>query len=94
MKFPIVIKPEYTLYLEHWNGVYWFHTDVKVWTSSAKKMMLNDLRKICDLVTMPLRAFVKAENLKLQKFGNCLGWFVEFEATLEDGSKAFVYRLG
>jgi hypothetical protein len=56
--------------------------------------MIEDLRKICDLVTMPLRAFVKAENLKLQKFAVLIGFLKEFEATLEDGSNAFVYRLG
>jgi hypothetical protein len=92
MKIPIVIKPEYTLYLEYWDTVYWFHTDVNVWNGRVKRMMLDDLSKMRELVTMPLRALVEAENLKLQKFGDCLGWFIELETTLKDGSKAFVYR--
>jgi hypothetical protein len=54
--------------------------------------MLLDLRKLVDLVRIPLRALVEAENLKLQKFGDCLGWVVEMEFTLKDGSEAFVYK--
>jgi len=92
MKFPIVIKADYVIYLEWWDGVFWFHTDVFRWSSKVKSEMLLDLRKLVDLVRIPLRAFVEAENLKLQKFGDCLGWVVEFETTTKDGSKAFVYK--
>jgi len=92
MKIPIVIKPEYTLYLEYWDTVYWFHTDVNVWNGRVKRMMLEDLRKIRELVTIPLRALAASENLKLIKFGECLGWEFELTTTLKDGSKAVIYK--
>lgn len=92
MKTPIVIKPEYTLYLEHFDGVFWVHMDVYSWTPKVKRRMLEELNKIRDLVTMPLRALVVAENLKLKKFCICLGCDFEFEITLPNGSKALIYK--
>lgn len=91
-KFPLVVKKEYTMYLEFFDHVYWFHVDAHEWSPKVKRMMLKDLRKIQDLVTIPLRALVGSENLKLQKFGDCLGWVVELETTLKDGSKALIYK--
>ena len=92
MKFPIVICAEYTIFLEYFEDVFWFHVNVRKWTPSVKNMMLDDLKKLRDLVRMPLRALVDSENLKLQKFGQHLGWVVELETVLYDGSKAFVYK--
>lgn len=91
MKFPIVICAEYTISLEFFKSVFWFHVDVRKWTPSVKNMMLDDLKKLRDLVRIPLRALVESENLKLQKFGKKLGWVVEQEIVCDDGSKAFVY---
>lgn len=91
-KFPLIVKEEYTIYLEYFNHVYWFHTDVNEWSPKVKRMMLKDLRKIQDLVTIPLRAFASSENLKLIKFGECLGWEFELETTQKDGKKAVIYK--
>lgn len=92
MKIPISFHPCYTAYLEWFSGRFWFHIDVVKWSPEVKKDLLKDLKLLRELVKMPLYAIVNSENLKLGKFGDCLGWKIEQETTLNDGSKALVYE--
>jgi hypothetical protein len=62
------------MYLELYEGMLWFHTDVHKWTPEVKKEYLKDLDLLQHLVAMPLAALVEEDNLKLAKFGRSIGW--------------------
>ncbi len=94
MKIPISFHPNYTAYLEWFSGRFWFHIDVYQWSPKVKRDLLKDLKRIRELVKMPINAMVESENLKLQKFGKSTGWVVEQNHTLKDGSDALIYRWG
>jgi len=36
MKVPVVIRNDYTMFLELHDAALWFHTDVRKWTSEVK----------------------------------------------------------
>jgi len=74
MKVPVVNRLDYTMWLEPFNDMLWFHTDVYKWTTEVKKKYLKDLDTLQDLVALPLVALVDEDNLKLAKFGTSTGW--------------------
>jgi hypothetical protein len=74
MKIPVVNRIDYTMYLESYQDMLWFHTDVRKWTSAVKKEYLKDLDLLQHLVAVPLVALVNVDNIKLAKFGKSTGW--------------------
>jgi hypothetical protein len=62
------------MYLELYEGMLWFHTDVRKWTAEIKKEYLKDLDLLQYLVAIPLVALVAKDNTKLAKFGKSTGW--------------------
>jgi hypothetical protein len=62
------------MYLELFEGMLWFHTDVHKWTPTIKTKYLEDLNLLQQLVGIPLVALVEEENIKLAKFGKSVGW--------------------
>lgn len=75
MKTPVVNKPEYTMYLELFDNMLWFHTDVYAWSADIKKKYILDLDVLQRLATVPLLALVEEEDTKLAKFGETIGWY-------------------
>lgn len=73
-KVPVVIRPDYVMYLELYENMLWFHTDVYKWTKQVKQEYLKDLNTLQTLVQVPLVALVEIENYKLAKFGETTGW--------------------
>lgn len=73
-KVPVVIRPDYVMYLELYENMLWFHTDVYKWTKQLKQEYLKDLNTLQTLVQVPLVALVEIENHKLAKFGETTGW--------------------
>lgn len=43
MKTPVVVRDDYTLYLEDYNGFWFIHCDCQRWTKTVKKQMFEDL---------------------------------------------------
>ena len=76
MKVPVVLRQDYTMYLELHDGALWFHTDVHKWSQEVKKKYLEDLNVLQYLTNVPLLALVEEENTKLAKFGLITGWDV------------------
>jgi len=76
MKTPVVLRDDYTMYLELHDGALWFHTDVHKWSQEVKKKYLEDLNVLQYLTNVPLLALVEEENTKLAKFGLITGWDV------------------
>lgn len=74
MKVPVVLRQDYTMSLELFEGMLWFHTDVLKWTPTVKQKYITDLNLLQHLVSVPLVALVAETNTKLAKFGEVTGW--------------------
>lgn len=72
------------MYLELFEGMLWFHTDIRKWTPEVKKNYLKDLQTLQYLVAMPLAALVEEENIKLAKFGKSIGWIKINQLNIND----------
>jgi len=77
MKVPVVIRDDYTMFLEFFNGMLWFHTDVHKWTAEVKVKYLEDLNMLQYLTNCPLVAMVNQRDKKLSKFGRVIGFKYE-----------------
>lgn len=75
MKIPVVLRDDYTMYLELYEGMLWFHTDVRRWTNKIKKDFIKDLNTLQTLVNVPLVAMI--DNIKLAKFAELIGFKYE-----------------
>lgn len=82
------------MYLERYNDLLWFHTDVRKWTAEVKKNFKSDMLKLLDLVNMPLLAFVQKDNTKLAKFGETLGWAKKETIMKDNQVTGYIYGLG
>ena len=91
VKTPVVNRQDYTMYLENYAGLLWFHTDVHKWSSKVKKNYLEDLNLLQYLVNVPLVAMVEEDNNKLAKFGEVTGWKVIDKMILNNGKVGYVY---
>jgi hypothetical protein len=77
MKVPVVIRDDYTMFLEFFDGMLWFHTDVRKWTQEVKVKYLEDLNILQYLINCPLVAMVNQRDKKLSKFGKVIGFKYE-----------------
>ncbi len=91
MKVPVVNRTDYTMYLESYADMLWFHTDVRKWSSEVKARFLEDLNLLQYLVDVPLVALVEEDNKKLAKFGEVTGWKVIDQMNLNNGKVGYVY---
>ena len=74
IKIPVVNREDYTMFLELFEGMLWFHTDIRKWTKEVKQKYLKDLDLLQYLVSIPIVALVAKDNSKLAKFGKVTGW--------------------
>ena len=65
------------MYLEFFEGMLWFHTDVNKWTPVVKTKYLEDLNLLQYLINSPLVAMVNQRDKKLSKFGKVIGFKYE-----------------
>ena len=91
MKTPVVNRLNYTMYLEFFAGMLWFHTDVYKWDKEVKKQYLEDLNLLQYLVGTPLVALVEEDNTKLAKFGKVTGWHQVDTIVLDNGKQGHIY---
>ena len=91
MKTPVVNRQDYTMYLENFAGMLWFHTDVRKWSSEVKTKYIEDLNLLQYLVNVPLVALVEEGDKKLAKFGEVTGWKVFNQMNLNNGKVGLVY---
>ena len=94
VKTPVVVRDDYTMYLEFSYGLLWFHTDVRKWSSKIKVKFTEDLNLLHYLVGLPVVAMVKQSNTKLAKFGELTGWEKKQETILNSGELADIYMWG
>ena len=74
IKIPVVNREDYTMFLELFEGMLWFHTDIRKWNKEVKQKYLKDLDLLQYLVSVPIVALVAKDNSKLAKFGKVTGW--------------------
>ena len=65
------------MYLEFFEGMLWFHTDVHKWTAAVKVKYLEDLNILQYLVNSPLLAMINKRDKKLTKFTKVIGFKYE-----------------
>ena len=90
-KVPVVVRNDYVMYLEFYDNLLWFHTDVKKWTNKVKQKFVEDLNLLQYLVGTPLVALVQEDNYKLAKFGKATGWEISSSVQLNNGKQANIY---
>lgn len=79
------------MYLEFYENLLWFHTDVRKWSSVVKKKYLEDLNLLQHLVSVPLMAYVEESNTKLAKFAELINFKKDSKVMLENGEKATIF---
>lgn len=89
IKVPVVNRRDYTMYLEFFSGMLWFHTDVYSWTADVKKRFITDLNVLQTLVSVPLVALI--DNPKLAKFAKSIGFKHEEPFKGTDGNEYDIY---
>ena len=73
-KTPVVFRKDYVMYLEFFDNLLWFHTDVRKWTPTVKTKYLEDLNLLQYLTNIPLVALIDKRNAKLAKFAKTIGF--------------------
>lgn len=93
-KVPVVVREDYIMYLELFDNLLWFHTDVFKWSPKVKLKFTEDLNLLHYLVGVPIVALVDEDNKKLAKFGENTGWFKDQEIMTKENKKAYIYKWG
>lgn len=91
-KIPIVNRPEYIIYLEYFNNLYFIHTDVFRWSGELKKKYLEDLDQLQELLGAPLYGLVEDWNIKLSKFGGTVGFTYVKDIIGNDNNTYKIYK--
>ena len=90
-KVPVVIREDYTMLLELFDNLIWFHTDVRKWTPEIKTKYLEDLNLLQHLVSIPLVAIVHEDDTKLAKFGKSIGFEAKQPFLGRDNKMYYIY---
>lgn len=93
-KVPVVLRDDYIMYLERYDDLLWFHTDVRKWTAEVKHRYLGDFGKLLDLVNMPLLAFINKDNIKLAKFAKTIGFSKKDTIMKDNQVTGYIYGVG
>jgi len=91
-KVPVVVRDDYTMYLEFFNSLLWFHTDVRKWSSKVKLKFVEDLNLLHYLTGIPIVALVDEDDKKLAKFGSTTGWNKVGEVPTNTGKTGHIYQ--
>jgi len=90
-KVPVVIREDYTMLLELYDNLLWFHSDVRKWTPAVKVKYLEDLNLLQHLVSVPLVALVQKQDTKLAKFGKTIGFKFKQDFISQDKKMYHIY---
>jgi hypothetical protein len=93
MKVPVIVTDDYIIYLEHFDSIFWLHTDVFKWSNNIKRKFVSNLNKTQSLLNEDLYALV--DNDKLGKFANNINFKFLQEITGKDSNqyRVFIRRL-
>ena len=91
IKLPVVNKTDYTMHIELFNGLFWFHTDIRKWTAETKNSFIKDLDLLQYLIEIPLVAMSRVSNKKLIKFGESIGFKYKKDFLGKDNQMYVIY---
>jgi hypothetical protein len=91
IKLPVVNKNDYTMHIELFNGLFWFHTDIRKWTATVKDSFIKDLDLLQYLIEIPLVAISRVSNKKLIKFGESIGFKYKQDFLGKDNHMYVIY---
>jgi len=91
IKLPVVNKNDYTMHIELFNGLLWFHTDIRKWTATVKDNFIKDLDLLQYLIEIPLIAMSRVSNKKLIKFGESIGFKYKQDFLGKDNHMYVIY---
>lgn len=91
IKVPVLVHEHYIMYIEEFNDLYWFHTDVFKWSSSVKKTYVRDLDRLQQVANKPLYALIEQENTKLNKFAKSIGFKEKETTVLNNNKQAYIF---
>ena len=91
IKLPVVNKNDYTMHIEVFNGLLWFHTDIRKWTATVKDSFIKDLDLLQYLIEIPLMAISRVSNKKLIKFGESIGFKYKQDFLGKDNHMYVIY---
>ena len=91
IKLPVVNKTDYTMHIELFNGLFWFHTDIRKWTAEIKNSFIKDLDLLQYLIEIPLVAMSRVSNKKLIKFGESVGFKYKRDFLGKDNHMYVIY---
>jgi hypothetical protein len=94
IKIPVVNKTHYTMHIELFNGLFWFHTDIRKWTAEIKNSFIKDLDLLQYLIEIPLVATSRVSNKKLIKFGESIGFKYKRDFLGKDNHMYVIYTRG
>jgi len=94
IKLPVVNKTHYTMHIELFNGLFWFHTDIRKWTAKIKDSFIKDLDLLQYLIEIPLVAMSRVSNKKLIKFGESIGFKYKKNFLGKDNHMYVIYTRG
>ncbi len=93
-KVPVVVRDDYVMYLEFYDGGLWLHTDVFKWTADIKQKYIQELEVLQFLTRSPLFALIETDNIKLSKFAKYIG-FKFFKAfTGNNNEQYYIWSRG
>lgn len=68
MKTPVVIRDDYIVYLENYQGTSFIHCDCFDWCKTIKINLIKDIDTLINLHGSPIYAFHNIEDYKHRKF--------------------------
>jgi hypothetical protein len=73
-RIPVIIKPEYTVSFERYQGLTFIHCDVRKWNKTSRGNLLSDFGLLRAIHTEPIFAFHDIGDGKHKKFLETYGF--------------------
>jgi len=92
-KESVIDKPEYTVYVERYQGRVWMHCDIKKWSHNIKKRLKQDWDYVFRLYKTPVYALNEPHgDTKHHKFMVSMGFSLFGPIETREGMRYVYWR--
>lgn len=91
-KVPVVVRDAYTICLERYDDHTWGHVDFNVWSASALRDFVADVRLLAELQRAPLFVLHYPDDVRHAKFLRLSGATLYFTTTDAAGNALEVHK--